>query len=62
MNEKDKVAQRLTLLDGIALSPADIEFISAEINDLERVVAELEEFARDTPWISQQIQPAGKKV
>jgi hypothetical protein len=62
MNEKDKVAQRLTLLDGTALSPADIEFVSAEIKDLERVVAELEEFARDTPWISQQIQPPGKKV
>jgi hypothetical protein len=33
----------------------------AEIEDFERVLAELEEFAQKTPWISRQIQP-GKKV
>jgi hypothetical protein len=62
MTDPDKIAQRLALLDGVELSPADLEFISAEIEDLERVVAELEEFAQDTPWVSQQTQPAGKKA
>ena len=62
MTEKDKIAHRLALLEGVELSAADLEFITAEIDDLARVVAELEEFAQDTPWISQQAQPAGKKV
>jgi len=62
MTEKDKIAHRLALLEGFELSAADLEFITAEIDDLERVVAELEEFAQGTRWISQQAQPAGKKV
>jgi hypothetical protein len=62
MTEKDKIAHRLALLEGVELSAADLEFITAEIDDLERVVAELEEFAQGTRWISQQAQPAGKKV
>ena len=62
MTDQDKVAHRLALLDEVEFSAADLEFITAEIDDLERVVAELEEFAQDTPWISQQAQPAGKKV
>lgn len=62
MNEKDKMNHRLALLDGIELSPADIEFVVAEIRDIERVVAELEKFSGDTPWMSQQIQPSGRKA
>lgn len=62
MNDKDKIAHRLALLEGVEFSPADLESITAEIEDLERVVAELEEFAQGTPWISQQAQPADKKV
>ena len=62
MNDTEKIARRLALLDGVEFSAADLEFITAEIDDLARVVAELEEFAQDTPWISQQAQPAGKKV
>jgi len=62
MKDKDKVAQRLALLDGVNLSTADIESIVTEIEDLERVVAELEEFGQDTPWISLQVQPPGKKA
>lgn len=62
MADKEKFAHRLALLEGTEFSPADLEAIVAEIEDLERVVAELEEFAVDTPWISQQFQPAGKKV
>ena len=62
MNGNDKVAARLALLDGIELSQADVEFISSELKDLERVVAELEKFSGDIPWVSQQIQPTGKKA
>ena len=62
MKDKDKIAQRLTLLEGTNLSETDLEFIATEIEDLERVIAELEEFAQETPWISQQDQPSTKKV
>jgi len=54
--DKEKLAQRLALLDGINLSPADLEWIASEVEDLERVVAELEEFSRDTPWTAMQVQ------
>jgi hypothetical protein len=59
---KDKVAHRLALLEGVSLSPAELEAIVKEIEDNERVVSELEEFGRGTRWISLQTQPAGKKV
>ena len=61
-NNKDAIAHRLSLLEGVNFSPADLETIAKEIEDNLRVVAELEEFANDTPWISQQVQPAGKKA
>ena len=62
MNDTDKLSQRLALLDGVDIAPAELEAIAKEIEDNLRVVAELEEFAKDTPWISQQAQPAGKKA
>ena len=62
MKDTDKVAQRLALLEGINLSKADLEFIANEIEDLERVVAELEDFSQGTPWISMQVQRPGKKA
>jgi aldehyde:ferredoxin oxidoreductase len=62
MNDTDKIAHRLALLEGVSLSPADLESIADEIKDLERVVAELEEFGQVTPWISLQVQPPGKKA
>jgi len=62
MNDTDKLSHRLALLDGVEIAPADLEAIAKEIADNLRVVAELEEFAKDTPWISQQTQPAGKKA
>lgn len=62
MKDTEKIAQRLALLEGISLSPADLEWIVSEIEDLERVVAELEEFSQGTPWIALQVQPADKKV
>ena len=62
MNYPDNIAHRLALLQGADFSPADLEAIAAEVEDLERVVAELEEFGQGTPWISLQAQPAGKKA
>lgn len=62
MHDKDKIAHRLALLEGMNFSPADLESIVNEIEDLERVVAELEKFSQGTPWIARQAQPADKKV
>ena len=62
MNATDKVTERLTLLEGVSISPADLESIANEIEDNQRIVAELEEFAQATPWISLQVQPPGKKA
>ena len=56
----DKIAHRLSLLEGASFPPADMESIIAEIEDLERVVSELEDFAQGTPWISQQTQTSRK--
>ena len=61
MKETDKVVHRLALLTGVNLSTADRESIVKEIEDNDRVVAELEEFSQGNPWIAAQIQPAGKK-
>jgi aldehyde:ferredoxin oxidoreductase len=62
LNHTDKIAHRLALLEGVDLSKADLEFITNEIEDLERVLAKLEDFGQETPWVSQQVQPAGKKA
>ena len=62
MSVADKIAHRLALIAGVNFSEADLESIMVEIEDLERVVAELEEFSQGTPWISLQAQPAGQKV
>jgi len=62
MADPDKLAQRLALLEGVEFSPTDLEAIAKEIQDNQRVVAELEEFANDTAWISHQAQPAGRKA
>jgi hypothetical protein len=62
MADPDKLTQRLALLEGGAFSPTEVEAIAKEIEDNQRVVAELEEFAKDTAWISHQAQPAGRKA
>jgi hypothetical protein len=62
MNNTDKITHRLALLEGVSLSPADLESIVTEIKDLEWVMAELEQFGQDTPWISMQVQSPGKKA
>ena len=61
MELKEKHAHRLALLSAVELSPEELDAILGEIDDLERVVAELEEFGKDTPWISLQAQPAFPK-
>jgi len=61
MELKEKHAHRLALLSAVELSPEELNAILGEIDDLERVVAELEEFGKDTPWISLQAQPAFPK-
>lgn len=62
MEQNDELAHRLTLLQGVEFSAADLEAIGHEILDNLRVVGELEEFAKDTAWISHQAQPAGKRA
>ena len=62
MKVTDKVAHRLALLRGVDFSEADLESIAADVEDLERIVAELEQFGEATPWISLQAQPSGPKV
>jgi hypothetical protein len=62
MSEKNALTHRLALLEGARLSPAELESVVSEIEDLEQIVAELEAFVHDTPWISQQTQPSEKKA
>jgi hypothetical protein len=62
VNASDKIAARLTLLEGVNISPADLETIANEIEDNQRIVAELEAFAQGAPWTSLQVQPPGKKA
>ncbi|HET9884940.1 MAG TPA: hypothetical protein VFS81_24595 [Candidatus Binatia bacterium] len=62
MKTTEKNTPRLALLAGVDLSQAYLDAIAAEIADLDRIVAELEEFAQGTPWVSQQLQPATRKA
>ena len=62
MKPTEKITDRLALLAGVDLSQAYLDAIAAEIEDLDRIVAELEEFAQGTPWVSQQLQPATSKA
>lgn len=60
--DREKIAHRLALLRDANLTAEEIDDIAGELADLDRVVAELEAFGNDTPWVSQQIQPSGKKA
>jgi hypothetical protein len=62
MKPAEKITHRLALLDGVDLSQDYLDAIVTEIEDLDRIVAELEEFAQGTPWVSQQSQPRGSKA
>ncbi|HEY1234730.1 MAG TPA: hypothetical protein VGH22_15230 [Candidatus Binatia bacterium] len=61
MSEKDRFAHRLALLGGVEFSSTDLDIITSEIEDMDRIVTELEQFAHDTAWISLQAQPSEKK-
>jgi hypothetical protein len=61
MNDTAKVAHRLALLEGVSLTPTDLESVTAEIEELGRVVALLEDFCQSTPWIALPVQPSDKK-
>lgn len=60
MQYSERISHRLALLEGVQFSSTELDSIVAEIEDLERILAELEEFGQNTPWISQQSQPSGK--
>jgi hypothetical protein len=62
MKPTEKVANRMALIKDVDLSEDDLGSIAAELEDLDRIVGELDEFAQATPWVSQQVQPAGSKV
>jgi hypothetical protein len=60
MSEKDRCAHRLALLGDVEFSTTDLEVITTEVAEMERILTELEEFAQDTPWVSLQAQPIEK--
>jgi len=53
----ERVARRLTLLEGLNLSQADLESIVAELEVFDRALQELEAFAEGVPWPSLPVQP-----
>lgn len=55
-----RAARRLGLLEGLSLSPVDLESIVAEFEDFDRALRELEAFAEGVPWPSLPIQPDKK--
>lgn len=57
----ERVMRRLTLLEGLDLSQADIESIIPELEDYDRTLRELEVFAEGTSWPSLAVQPYFKK-
>jgi hypothetical protein len=62
MSNRENIAHRLALLEGMSLSPAEFESVASEIEDFERIVLELEEFGQASAWTSLQSQPTGKKA
>jgi hypothetical protein len=62
VSEKNRFAHRLALLGAVEFSATDLELITSEIADIDRILAELEEFAQDTAWVSLQAQPIEKKL
>src|SRR5688500_13881312 len=51
------VARRLAFLEGIALTPTELDAIGVELEEYERALAELEPFAEASPWPVAQMQP-----
>ena len=61
MNNSDRVVRRLDLLGSVSFSQDGLQAIMTEVEELERVVSELEKFGQETPWISLQAQPLRDK-
>jgi hypothetical protein len=53
----ERAARRLGLLQGLSLSPADLDSIVAEFEDFDLALRELEAFAEGVPWPSLPVQP-----
>jgi hypothetical protein len=53
----ERTARRLGLLEGLRLSPVDVESIVAEFENFDQALRELETFAEGVPWPSLPIQP-----
>jgi hypothetical protein len=62
VSEKNRFAYRLALLGAVEFSASDLELITSEIAEMDRILADLEDFAQDTPWVSLQAQPIEKKL
>ena len=58
----ERVARRLALLEGLTLSPVDLESIVAELELFDRALQELEAFAEGVPWPSVPVQPCMHEV
>jgi hypothetical protein len=61
MNSSDRITRRLDLLGSVSFSQEDLQAIVTEVEELERIVNELEDFSQETPWISLQAQPKREK-
>lgn len=55
------VARRLKLLGGVGLSQDDLDRIVAELEEVEKALAELEPFGEGIPWLAVQVQPHGNE-
>lgn len=58
----ERAARRLGLLEGLHLSPLDLESIVAEFEHFDEALRELEAFAEGVPWPSLPIQPDNQET
>jgi hypothetical protein len=58
----ERITRRLALLEGLTLSPKDLESIAAELELFDRALQELEAFAEGVPWPSLPVQPTMREV
>ena len=53
----ERISRRLALLEDFRLTPADLEFIVAELEDYDRALRELQAFAEGSSWLALPVQP-----